>query len=73
MVQRVLGGQAMLRDDSWSLCRRLSRIEHRLSAMEHAILVLQSSDADRVGAETDVQDRIDALTARIERLEGRTS
>ena len=62
MVQRVLDGQKMLREDNRNLRRRLSRIEH-------ALLALQRADVDRTEGETGTQDQIDALAARLERLE----
>lgn len=71
MVQRVLDGQTMLREDNRNLRRRFSRVEHRLSAIAHALLALQSEAADRTEGETSTQDQIEALTARLERLEDR--
>ena len=71
MVQRVLDGQGMLREDNQNMRRRFSRVEHRLAAIEHALLALQGAAADRTESETGTQDQIDALAARLERLEGR--
>ena len=72
MVERVLDGQTMLREDNRNLRRRFSRMEHRMSAIEHALLALQSAAADRTEGETSMQDQIDALAAGLERLEDRT-
>ena len=66
MVQRVLDGQAMLREDARNVRRRLSRIEH-------AIASLQRAEVDRGEGEIATQDQFDALAARLERLEGRPS
>jgi hypothetical protein len=66
MVQQMLDGQRMLREDNRGLRRRLSRIEHSL-------LALQRAEVDRTEAETATQDQIDALAARLERLEDRAS
>jgi hypothetical protein len=64
MVQRVLDGQKLLREDNRNMRRRLSRIEHGL-------LALQRADVDRTESETATQDQIDALSARLEHLEDR--
>jgi hypothetical protein len=60
MVQRVLDGQTMLREDDRNLRRRLSRIEH-------ALLGLQRAEVDRSEGESGTQAQIDSL---VERLEG---
>jgi hypothetical protein len=62
MVQRVLDSQKMLREDNRQIRRRLSR-------MEHALLALQRAHVDRLERETDVQDQIDEMSTRLERLE----
>ncbi|HKM61056.1 MAG TPA: hypothetical protein VJY39_01070 [Acidisphaera sp.] len=64
MIQRVLDGQKLLRDDVAALRRRVSRVEH-------ALLSLQRSQVDRTEAEADTQDQIDSLAERMERLESR--
>jgi len=64
MVQRVLDAHKVLCDDNQQFRRRLSRIEH-------ALLSLQRAQVDRLEDDAAVQDQIDALTARRERLEER--
>jgi hypothetical protein len=64
MVQRVLDGQTMLREDNRNLRRRLSRIEH-------ALLGLQRAEVDRSEGESGTQAQIDSLVERLERLEGK--
>ncbi len=66
MVQRVLDGQTMLREDVRNVRRRLSRIEH-------AIASVQRAEVDRHDDEIATQDQLDALAARLDRLEGRAS
>lgn len=66
MVQRVLDGQAMLREDNRNLRRRLSRIEH-------ALLALQRAELGRSEGEGGTQDQIDALAERLERVEAKTA
>ena len=65
MVQRVLDGQTMLREDVRNVRRRLSRIEH-------AIASLQRAEVDRREDDIAAQDQLDALAARMDRLEGRS-
>jgi len=51
-----------LREDNQQFRRRLSRIEH-------ALLSLQRTQVDRLEDDAAVQDQIDALTLRLERLD----
>ena len=73
MVQRVLDGQGLLREDNRNMRRRLARIEQRLSRVEQTLLAVQQVEVDHAAADTGMQEQIDALTDRIERLEERTS
>jgi len=61
-VQRVLDAHKVLREDNQQFRRRLSRIEH-------ALLSLQRTQVDRLEDDAAVQDQIDALTLRLERLD----
>ena len=66
MVQRLLDGQAMIRDDLANLRRRMGRVENGL-------LALQRAHVDRLEGEVGTQDQIDALTRRLERVEERVN
>ena len=62
MVQRVLDMQKMLRDDVTNVRRRISR-------MEASMIALQRSSLDAQEGEAGVQEQVDGLAARVERLE----
>lgn len=63
MMQRQLDAQAMLRADVRQVRRKLDRIERSIHA-------LQRADIDRVEADADTQEQLDAIGRRVERLEG---
>jgi hypothetical protein len=64
LVQQVLDGQKLLRDDVRNVRLRLGRIEHGIATVQSALV-------DRLEGETGMQEQIDGLAARVERLEQR--
>ncbi len=62
MVQQILDGQKMLRDDNRNMRRRLSRMEQQL-------LALHRGQLERAEGEASSQDQLDNLSERVERLE----
>jgi predicted nucleic acid-binding Zn-ribbon protein len=69
MVQRVLDEQRELRDHVRLLREDNQAVRRRLSRIEQAMLGLQRALLDRVEGDSAVQNTIDALTARLDRLE----
>ena len=65
MLQRLLDGQNMLREDVRNVRRRMSRLEASMVA-------LQRSSLDAQEGEASVQEQVDGLATRIERLEQKT-
>ena len=66
MLQRLLDGQNMLRDDVRNVRRRMSRFEASMVA-------LQRFDLDAQESEGSIQEQVDGLAARVERLERTTT
>ncbi len=64
MVQRLLDGQLMLRDDVHDMRSRLTSLERAVLASRR----YQASDAEHVAH---VQEQMDRLTDRIARIERR--
>jgi uncharacterized coiled-coil protein SlyX len=59
----------MLRKDNQNMRARLSRIDHRLAHIENTLSASQQADIDQAEADTNMQEQIDALIERIEKLE----
>jgi polyhydroxyalkanoate synthesis regulator phasin len=65
LIVRVLNQQERHNTEIRIIRRELSRIDRMVSA-------LQRSDIDRLDQETAMEDRLDALTRRLDRLEDET-
>lgn len=62
MLQRLLDGQNTLREDVRNVRRRMSRLEASMVALQRSNLDAQESEAN-------IQEQVDGLAVRIERLE----